>query len=125
MKISFESRAEIEQLCEFLQSIYPADIVITLDDLIEARDREDIDDIPLPWNFDGYHPQMSIVIEDDPVNKKANKKVNKDRADKQVNNRPHQTKMVWVHLAEQLGCCAERMWIPCERRYGLFIRVPD
>ena len=52
MKITFASKNEIKKFCKLLCTAYPADIVISVDDLRNAQENNDPD---LPWNTDGLH----------------------------------------------------------------------
>lgn len=62
MKIEFESRGEIKELCELLQNIYPATLVVDVDDMIDVV--ADDPDRGSPWNWDGYHIGARMSVED-------------------------------------------------------------
>lgn len=68
MKIEFESREEIQRLAAILQNnIFPASIIIDEDTLLDACNGTI--DKPLPWNVDGFHPELKIEPSDDVVDK--------------------------------------------------------
>ena len=63
MKITFDSKNEIRKFCKLLCTAYPADIVISVDDLRNAQESNDQD---LPWDTDGLH--MPIHFSDEKTN---------------------------------------------------------
>lgn len=63
MKITFASKNEIKKFCKLLCAAYPADIVISVDDLRNAQENVDPD---LPWDIDGLH--MPVRFSDEKTN---------------------------------------------------------
>lgn len=80
MKITFDSKNEIRKFCKLLCSAYPADIVISVDDLRSAQESNDQD---LPWDVDGLH--MPIRFSDEkPSTTDAEESLLSDRYIKQI-----------------------------------------
>ena len=58
MKILFDSKAEIQAIADIIKDkIHPNPIIIDVNDLMAACKG---DDLPLPWQDDGFHLPVTI-----------------------------------------------------------------
>lgn len=92
MRITFQSRDEIERIAEMLQDVFPADIVLDAIDMLDVT--SDNPDRLLPWDADGFHlgPLMHIKYPEEKADKKVNKPVDKTvnkAANKKDDKTPH------------------------------------
>lgn len=72
---TFPGIGAVAELSRYAHNIFPASIIIDADTLLDACNG-DINR-PLPWNTDGFHPELKIEPSEDEVDKSANKQADK------------------------------------------------